>query len=590
MPRKDQASSGQKHKVAVIGAGVAGCAMAGALQDYGIEFEVFDRNDGAGGLWADNYPGASVQSTTELYEYPGKKFPEHIRNRKNPPAPTAKEVCDYLEEYIDEKGMRSRFRFKCNIASISCISESEWVVEFDDFRTKHFTFVIVCTGLVSTKPRIIDLPGKAKFIEHGGVIQHSSVRRSDEIFDGKRVLVIGNGKSAVDAVTAAAKIAKENGSPPPIQMARRQTWYVPRYILGFIQYKWAFHTRIGSLLLPVYFEIAWIWKVVHYVLSPLKWIIWRVVELLLLLQYRLPPRLWPKLNTIEQTALENSVLITDSCHMRRIRKGFIDLRIGEVQSLKPGKAVLSDGTEEDVDVVVMATGWSLGFDLVMDSDYILSGLNFEGGLDVCQDGMWCYRNILPAAFKGLGFVGSNTLTFMNIYTSYIQAYWLAQLLAGVRKWPDKDQMMQTVEREKKFKRKLYPNSDMRAASIEMYMQHYHDVLFREMNASKPFNCLVRPIANLIVPVTPAVMTGCLEPENSIKLPLPPRPEGMDGRSPQQDDTAQGSDVSQPVSLSSTTPFRVNMTGECISTGTSVASNDSSVRSSGNVELSTVVDV
>ena len=47
------------HKVAIIGAGVAGCAVAGALKDYGIEFVVFDKNDHAGGLWADNYPGAS---------------------------------------------------------------------------------------------------------------------------------------------------------------------------------------------------------------------------------------------------------------------------------------------------------------------------------------------------------------------------------------------------------------------------------------------------------------------------------------------------------------------------------------------------
>ena len=48
-----------KQKIAIIGAGVAGCATAGALQDYGIDFEVFDTNTGPGGLWADNYPGAS---------------------------------------------------------------------------------------------------------------------------------------------------------------------------------------------------------------------------------------------------------------------------------------------------------------------------------------------------------------------------------------------------------------------------------------------------------------------------------------------------------------------------------------------------
>ena len=45
-------------RVAIIGAGVAGCAMAAALKDQRIDFVVYDNNSKAGGLWADNYPGA----------------------------------------------------------------------------------------------------------------------------------------------------------------------------------------------------------------------------------------------------------------------------------------------------------------------------------------------------------------------------------------------------------------------------------------------------------------------------------------------------------------------------------------------------
>ena len=45
-------------RVAIIGAGVAGCAAAGALQDYGIDFVVYDKEARPGGLWSDNYPDA----------------------------------------------------------------------------------------------------------------------------------------------------------------------------------------------------------------------------------------------------------------------------------------------------------------------------------------------------------------------------------------------------------------------------------------------------------------------------------------------------------------------------------------------------
>lgn len=48
----------KEQRVAIIGAGVAGCAMAAALKDYSIDFVVYDKNAKAGGLWADNYPGA----------------------------------------------------------------------------------------------------------------------------------------------------------------------------------------------------------------------------------------------------------------------------------------------------------------------------------------------------------------------------------------------------------------------------------------------------------------------------------------------------------------------------------------------------
>ena len=137
-----------------------------------------------------------VQSTFELYEYPCKRFPPHIRNRNDPPAPTAKEVCEYLDEFIDEKGMRAKFRFNRRVSSISFKSETEWFVEFEDANLKRvgvekFTFVVVANGLVSCKPNIINILGKKAFQENGGTIIHSSERRSDDIFVGKRVMVIG---------------------------------------------------------------------------------------------------------------------------------------------------------------------------------------------------------------------------------------------------------------------------------------------------------------------------------------------------------------------------------------------------------------
>jgi cation diffusion facilitator CzcD-associated flavoprotein CzcO len=130
----------------------------------------------------------AVQATFELYEYPCKKYPEAIRNRRDPPAPTAAEVCTYLREYIDEKKMASNFRFNTTVKNISRgTSETEWFVEWMDGNgttaattttREAFSFVVVCTGLVSVKPNVVPLPGSDAFLGGGGLIMHSSVRRN----------------------------------------------------------------------------------------------------------------------------------------------------------------------------------------------------------------------------------------------------------------------------------------------------------------------------------------------------------------------------------------------------------------------------
>jgi heterodisulfide reductase subunit A-like polyferredoxin len=74
--RAGSSSSGNTHatgcgtrlegRIAVIGAGVAGVATATALHAAGLEFVVYERQGGVGGLWFQNYPGAS-----------GTKHPSH---------------------------------------------------------------------------------------------------------------------------------------------------------------------------------------------------------------------------------------------------------------------------------------------------------------------------------------------------------------------------------------------------------------------------------------------------------------------------------------------------------------------------------
>jgi dimethylaniline monooxygenase (N-oxide forming) len=453
-----------------------------------------------------------VQSSPQQYEFPGVPYPDEIRKRTHPPAPTASEVRTYLTNYCTSQGTLDKFQFNTAVSNISKQTDGSWTILMTTEnngktiqKTETFAFVILCTGLFSNTPNILDIPGSEEFVSKGhGRIIHTSQWKSTDEFRNQRVLVIGNGKSAADAAVAAAIVAQEMKTPPPIQAIRKQNWYVPRFMLHF---KWAFHSRIVSALLPRYYEsTSWVAKIFHPLCYPIKYLLWRILELVFLVLLRLPVKVWPKLGTIDtEGSLSIPLLITDERHLYPVRDGQIDLRICEVTQLYSTKhARLSTGDIVPVDVIVMGTGWKLDYSF-LDQETVLSKLDFT------YDGLWLYRNILPPNIPGIAFIGSNAHTFMNIFTSYVQAHWLVGLLSGQRPSVSPMDMMDCIHREKEFKRRLYPKGALRGASIEAFMQHYHDILFQEQGINPHiYSGIFGPLQNVIFPILPETMSSSFD--------------------------------------------------------------------------------
>jgi dimethylaniline monooxygenase (N-oxide forming) len=414
-----------------------------------------------------------VQTTPQQYEYPGFPFPPEIRNRRDPPAPTASEVTTYLTNFCQAHGILERFQFQTIASKITKHSDDTWTMDLQDnkskIRTGRFDFVIICIGIFSTTPNILKIRGSEEFLLAKGQIIHTAEWTSIDQLKEKRVLIIGNGKSAADVAMAAAQV----GPHPPVQVIRRQTWYVPRCI--FLYSYWATHSRFVSMVLPRHYEdTAWISRLLHFLFYPIKCLAWRVLEVIFLLLLRLPFRVWPQLGTMEAEALGVPVLVTDSRHLEPIRRGRIDLRLGQVEELYGShEARLSTGARVPVDLVVLGTGWKSDFSC-------LDETTVASKLDRAKDGLWLYRNIIAPDVPGIAFVGSNTLTFMHIFTSYVQAFWLVGMMSGKSHLPSVQEMGDAIARDKAFKRRYFPDCSLRGASIEAYMQHYNDLLWTEM--------------------------------------------------------------------------------------------------------------
>jgi len=107
--------------VAIIGAGLAGIATAVKLTQAGItSFTVFEKSDGPGGTWWDNrYPGAECDVPSHLYSF---AFKLHDWSRTH--AGQA-EIQHYLEDVIDEFGVRPRLRLGTAVTRVVWQPEEE---------------------------------------------------------------------------------------------------------------------------------------------------------------------------------------------------------------------------------------------------------------------------------------------------------------------------------------------------------------------------------------------------------------------------------------------------------------------------------
>ena len=113
-PKPDTgAPTAAEHRVAIIGGGIAGVATAKALRVREIECTLFERKASVGGLWLDAYPGAQVQAMKEHYELPELRMPESV-----PQHPSAADVVQYVEKYVDVFDLRGCLRLETEVLSV----------------------------------------------------------------------------------------------------------------------------------------------------------------------------------------------------------------------------------------------------------------------------------------------------------------------------------------------------------------------------------------------------------------------------------------------------------------------------------------
>ncbi|TIC86757.1 NAD(P)/FAD-dependent oxidoreductase [Nocardioides sp. GY 10113] len=316
---------------AIIGAGISGLTTAKMCDDYGVPFVVFEASDRVGGNWAFGNPNGhssayrSLHIDTSKHQLSFKDFP---MPEEYPDFPHHTQIKDYLDSYVDAFGIRDRIEFGNGVVHARPRPGGGWELETQTTGVRTFDRLVVANGH-HWDPRFADKPG-----DFTGLTMHSHAYidpRTPYDLTGKRILIIGIGNSAADI---AVELSSKTLQNEVVISTRSSAWIVPKYFAGKPADKY-FRT---SPHLPY----AWQRKFVQ-MMQPMT--AGRPED------YGLPA---PNHKFFEAHPTQSVEL--------PLRLGSGDLRAkGDIERFDGSWVHFADGTSEEFDVVVHATGYNITF-------------------------------------------------------------------------------------------------------------------------------------------------------------------------------------------------------------------------------------
>jgi dimethylaniline monooxygenase (N-oxide forming) len=452
-------------RVCVIGAGIAGLVTAKVLRDDGFEVLVAETLPTIGGVWAPprTYPGLRTNSTRDTYAFSDFPYPAAADE-----FPTAEQVREYLEAYVEHFGLRPLLRLNTEVRTVSRTSGGAG----DPTSTFTVTvrradgtggeagvqcdFVAVCNGVFS-QPHVPAIDGRERF---AGPVLHSSELMDPLLLAGKRITVIGAGKSALDCATFAAR----HGRACTL-VCRAPHWMVPRYFFGRIRWDHVIFTRFFEAFTR-YHSLGPFESFLH---GPAKAVVrlwWRAQTRFLRRSLGIPRHLVP--DHCLPNGFENIGVGVEFYDALR-RGQLIAKRARMTKFAGPTTVVLDTGERVESDVVIFATGWRQGIDFLSPElrDEVWRGGKFH-----------LYRHILPAREPRLGFIGYASSIACQL-TSEIAAHWLSQCFRGELTLPSALAMEREIARVHAWADEVFP-ARSEGYFVGPFVAHYIDELMRDI--------------------------------------------------------------------------------------------------------------
>jgi dimethylaniline monooxygenase (N-oxide forming) len=382
-------------RACIIGAGSSGISALQVLRADGIDVDCFEMGSDVGGNWRyDNDNGVSsayrslhINTSRAAMEYAAYPMPADL-----PDYPSHWQIAAYFDDFVDHFGLRDAITFRTEVTKVEPVEGGGYDVTVRsrdaarEARTHHYDHVLVANGH-HWDPRWPEpsFPGSEHF---PGRQLHAHYYRTPDVFDGKRVVVLGIGNSATDIAVEASRTAKAT-----YLAMRRGAWIIPKFLFGMP----TDHLTDSPLARgPLPLQKLGMRTMLRIAVGKMT-------------DYGLPQ---PDHDILEAHPTVSDDLLS--------RLGHGDITVKPSISRFDGPTVhFTDGSSVDADVVVYCTGYKVTFPFLDDTVVRAQ----DNHIDL-------YRRVVSPDRPGLYFIGLVQPLGAVMPLAEAQSHWVADLIQG----------------------------------------------------------------------------------------------------------------------------------------------------------------
>lgn len=362
-------SKTQALDVIIVGAGFGGLCAAIKLREAGNDnFVILEKGDDVGGTWNFNsYPGAACDVQSHMYSFSFAGNPDW--SKRFAPQP---EIKRYIDDVTDRYGIRPFVRFGQEVNDARFDEATAlWTVRTasgESFTAKYF---IMASGPLHV-PSFPDIKGLDTF---KGKVMHSSQWDHSYDLNGKNVVSIGTGASAIQYCPAIAPEVKQL-----YVMQRTPAWVIPRDERGYLDIEKKLFARFPLLrkLHRARFYLSNEARLAMNIHPAIARTLEAFVKGFIRLQVK-DPELRRKL-TPDYTIGCKRILISNQWYAMFNRPN-VELVTDGIREIREHSIVTNDGVERPADCIVLGTGFIVDPRIYM-KNFPVIGLD---GRDLRQD-------------------------------------------------------------------------------------------------------------------------------------------------------------------------------------------------------------